>query len=101
MRKREVISTSSISGFPLAVKLIEYPYSKDNKYKDIDTRQRSDLAMPDIRRGRLKKTSLILNNNHRYAETFKRPYGIHKVLGPSALKKMIDAKGLVTVMEAQ
>lgn len=49
-------------------KLIEYPYSKDNKYKDIDTRQRSDLAMPDIRRGRLKK--------------------------------MIDAKGLVTVMEA-
>lgn len=36
-------------------KLVEYPYSSDDKYKDIETRTRSDLAMPDIRRGRLKK----------------------------------------------
>ena len=36
-------------------KLIEYPYSADDKYKDIEKRTRSDLAMPDIRRGRLKK----------------------------------------------
>lgn len=35
-------------------KLIEYPYSKDNKYADIEARTRSDLAMPDIRRGRLR-----------------------------------------------
>jgi phosphoenolpyruvate phosphomutase len=49
-------------------KLVEFPYSNDPKYKDIDNRTRADLAMPDIRRGRLKR--------------------------------MLDAKGLVTVMEA-
>ena len=49
-------------------KLVEYPYSNDQKYKDIDSRTRSDLAMPDIRRGRLKR--------------------------------VLDTKGLVTVMEA-
>lgn len=49
-------------------KLVEYPYSTDPKYAEIDARTRSDLAMPDIRRG--------------------------------CLKRMLDAKGLVTVMEA-
>ena len=49
-------------------KLVEYPYSNNQKYKDIDARTRSDLAMPDIRRGRLKR--------------------------------VLDTKGLVTVMEA-
>ena len=34
-------------------KLVEYPYTKDDKYKELETRTRSDLAMPDIRRGRL------------------------------------------------
>ena len=36
-------------------KLVEFPYSTDDKYRDIETRTRSDLAMPDIRRGRLKR----------------------------------------------
>ncbi len=36
-------------------KLVEYPYSADQKYADIQARTRSDLAMPDVRRGRLKK----------------------------------------------
>ena len=49
-------------------KLIEYPYSSDPKYAEIDARTRADLAMPDVRRGRLKR--------------------------------MLDAKGLVTAMEA-
>lgn len=49
-------------------KLVEYPYSSDPKYKEIDSRTRADLAMPDIRRGRL----------HR----------------------MLNAKGLITAMEA-
>ena len=49
-------------------KLVEYPYSSDPKYKDIETRTRSDLAMPDIRRGRLKR--------------------------------VLEAKGLITAMEA-
>lgn len=49
-------------------KLVEYPYSSDPKYKDIDKRTRADLAMPDIRRGRLKR--------------------------------MLDAKGTISVMEA-
>ena len=49
-------------------KLAEYPYSNDQKYKEIDARTRADLAMPDIRRGRLRR--------------------------------VLEAKGLVTVMEA-
>ena len=49
-------------------KLVEYPYSDDQKYKDIDARTRSDLSMPDIRRGRLKR--------------------------------VLEAKGLITAMEA-
>ena len=36
-------------------RLVEYPYSNDQKYADIQARTRSDLAMPDIRRGRLKR----------------------------------------------
>ena len=36
-------------------KLVEYPYSGDQKYTDIQAHTRADLAMPDIRRGRLKK----------------------------------------------
>ena len=37
-------------------RLVEYPYSNDDKYKDIELRTRADLAMPDIRRGRLRRT---------------------------------------------
>lgn len=48
--------------------IVEFPYTQDEKYNEIDARQRSDLAMPDIRRGRLKR--------------------------------MLDARGLVTAMEA-
>lgn len=36
-------------------KLIEYPYSKDDRYRDLEARTRADLAMPDIRRGRLRR----------------------------------------------
>lgn len=49
-------------------KLLEFPYSSDPKYTDIDVRTRSDFSMPDFRRGRLKR--------------------------------MLDAKGFVTAMEA-
>lgn len=49
-------------------KLVEFPYSSDDKYKDIEVRTRSNLAMPDIRRGRLKR--------------------------------VLEAKGLITAMEA-
>lgn len=35
--------------------LVEYPYSSDPKYKEIDKLHRAELAMPDLRRGRLRK----------------------------------------------
>lgn len=35
--------------------LVEYPYSKDEKYKALEDRARAELSIPDIRRGRLKK----------------------------------------------
>ncbi|MBO5480397.1 MAG: phosphoenolpyruvate mutase [Clostridia bacterium] len=35
--------------------LIEYPYSKDEKYDELEKNSRLQLAMPDARRGRLKK----------------------------------------------
>ena len=49
-------------------RLVEFPYSQDEKYKELQRRERAELAMPDVRRGRLRK--------------------------------VLDAKGLVTVMEA-
>ena len=58
--------TAILSGY--GGNLVEYPYSSDPKYAQIDARTRADLAMPDIRRGRLKR--------------------------------MLDAKGLITAMEA-
>lgn len=36
-------------------KLVEYPYSDNPKYKELDANHRAELAMPDIRRGRLRK----------------------------------------------
>lgn len=36
-------------------KLVEYPYSDNPKYKELDAVHRAELAMPDIRRGRLIK----------------------------------------------
>lgn len=36
-------------------KLVEFPYSKNDKYSDIEKRARAELATPDVRRGRLKK----------------------------------------------
>lgn len=62
--REEVLSILSTYGG----RLIEYPYALDDKYQDIEKRTRANLAMPDIRRGRLKR--------------------------------MLEAKGLITVMEA-
>ena len=36
-------------------RLVEYPYSRNDRYADLEARTRRDLAMPDIRRGRLRK----------------------------------------------
>lgn len=49
-------------------KLVEYPYSNDVVYKEMDARARAELSLPDRRRARLKK--------------------------------LLEIKGLVTVMEA-
>lgn len=48
--------------------LVEYPYSKDEKYEEIERRAKAESSLPDIRRSRLRK--------------------------------LLAAKGLVTVMEA-
>ena len=49
-------------------RLVEFPYSSDEKYKELQKRERAELAMPDVRRGRLRR--------------------------------LLEMKGLVTVMEA-
>lgn len=36
-------------------KLVEYPYSRDEKYERLDRRSRAQLSMPDLRRGRLRR----------------------------------------------
>lgn len=36
-------------------KLVEYPYSTDQKYRDLEARTKTELSMPDVRRGRLKR----------------------------------------------
>lgn len=35
--------------------LVEYPYSKDKKYEELDKRANEELSIPDIRRKRLRK----------------------------------------------
>ena len=47
----EVVSLLSAYGG----KLVEFPYSAGEEYREIQKRQRADLAMPDLRRGRLKR----------------------------------------------
>ena len=37
-------------------RLVEYPYSKDEKYSELDKRARAELSTPDMRRTRLRKT---------------------------------------------
>ncbi len=49
--REEVLSILSTYGG----KLIEYPYSKDDKYKKLEAQSREQLSIPDIRRGRLRK----------------------------------------------
>lgn len=36
-------------------RLVEFPYSRDARYEEMDKRRRAELAMPDFRRGRLRK----------------------------------------------
>ena len=35
--------------------LVEYPYSKDERYEELDRRAKSELSTPDVRRKRLRK----------------------------------------------
>ena len=62
--RQEVLSVLETYGG----KLVEFPYSSDEKYKELQRRERAELAMPDVRRGRLRR--------------------------------LLEMKGLVTVMEA-
>lgn len=39
--------------------LVEFPYAKDDKYKEMENRARADLFIPDVRRARLKKAILM------------------------------------------
>ena len=36
-------------------RLVEFPYSRDEKYRELETRARAELSMPDTRRKRLKR----------------------------------------------
>ena len=62
--REEVISVLNTYGG----KLVEFPYASDEKYRELQKRERAELAMPDVRRGRLRR--------------------------------LLEMKGLVTVMEA-
>lgn len=39
--------------------LVEYPYSKDEKYEELEKRARVELSTPDVRRARLKKALVM------------------------------------------
>lgn len=47
----EVVSALALYGG----QLVEYPYSRDKKYQELEKRARADISSPDMRRGRLKK----------------------------------------------
>ena len=46
---------SVVRGAEFGGQLVEFPYSKDQKYIDLENMSRAKLAMPDMRRGRLRK----------------------------------------------
>ncbi|MCM1157881.1 MAG: phosphoenolpyruvate mutase [Clostridium sp.] len=48
----EVVSTLATYGG----KLVEYPYSADEKFRVLENRARAELSLPDMRRARLKKS---------------------------------------------
>ena len=41
--------------------LVEFPYSNDSRYKNLDDRMRLEISLPDIRRARLKKILAMKN----------------------------------------
>lgn len=47
----EVVSTLATYGG----QLVEYPYSKDEKFRVLENRARAELSLPDVRRARLRK----------------------------------------------
>ena len=47
----EVVSTLASYGG----RLVEYPYSRDEKHEALDKRLRAELGTPDVRRGRLRR----------------------------------------------
>lgn len=49
--REEVIAALGVYGG----ELVEYPYASDAKYKALEDRARAELALPDVRRARLKK----------------------------------------------
>ncbi len=72
-------------------KLVEFPYSEDKRYQELDNRSRAELSTPDLRRGRLKKllsikgqvtameahdglTGLIVENTKVYEDGAARQY---------------------------
>lgn len=42
-------------------RLVEYPYAVNERYQELEARTRSDISMPDVRRGRLRKLLGIKN----------------------------------------
>ena len=42
-------------------KLVEYPYAADQRYKDLEARKKTEVSMPDVRRGRLKREIELKN----------------------------------------
>lgn len=50
--REEVISILETYGG----KLVEFAYSSDERYKELENRARAELSLPDVRRRRLKKT---------------------------------------------
>lgn len=49
--REEVISVLSTYGG----RLVEFPYSKDEKYSELEKRARAELSTPDVRRARLRR----------------------------------------------
>jgi len=50
--RNEVVSVLASYGGTL----VEFPYSNDEKYRQLENRARAELSLPDMRRARLKKT---------------------------------------------
>lgn len=83
-------------------KLVEFPYSKDEKYADIERSARAELSTPDVRRSRLKKV-LAMKGTITAMETHSGLTGLiveNTIVGEAGGARQFDAMWISSLCDS-